>query len=63
MKFLICGLGSIGKRAAENLEKLGYQCENIGFFRTYKGANKNFGDNFLKNHQYISWSNYDSLYQ
>ncbi|PIP73767.1 MAG: hypothetical protein COW88_00855 [Candidatus Lloydbacteria bacterium CG22_combo_CG10-13_8_21_14_all_47_15] len=50
MKFLICGLGSIGKRMAENLEQLGYQCGEIGFYRTRKGT-PNFGDDFIKSHR------------
>ncbi len=49
MKFLICGLGSIGKRHIENLERLGFPCEDILIFRTNKGA-KGFGDEFLKTH-------------
>lgn len=48
-KFLICGLGSIGKRNLENLEKLGEPCENILIFRTYKGT-KSFGDQLLESH-------------
>ncbi|MEK7567107.1 MAG: Gfo/Idh/MocA family oxidoreductase [Patescibacteria group bacterium] len=49
-KFLICGLGSIGKRHLENLERLGAPCENILIFRTSKGA-KNFGDKVLEEHK------------
>lgn len=48
-KFLICGLGSIGKRHLENLEYLGVPCENISVFRTGKGT-KSFGDDVLKKH-------------
>ncbi|RJQ32479.1 gfo/Idh/MocA family oxidoreductase [Candidatus Parcubacteria bacterium] len=49
MKFLICGLGSIGKRHLENLEKLGVKCEDILIYRTGKGT-KNFGDKVLSEH-------------
>src|SRR3989338_5591581 len=49
-KFLICGLGSIGKRHLENLERLGVACENIFIFRTGKGA-KDFGDKVLEEHK------------
>ena len=49
MKFLICGLGSIGKRHMENLESLGYKCEDIGVYRTNKGT-QSFGDNLLTDH-------------
>jgi predicted dehydrogenase len=49
MKFLICGLGSIGKRHLNNLERLGVPCKNIAIYRTRKGA-VNFGDDALNNH-------------
>src|SRR3989344_2188206 len=49
-KFLVCGLGSIGKRHLENLEQLGVPCENILIFRTGKGA-KSFGDEVLAAHK------------
>ncbi len=49
MKFLICGLGSIGKRHMENLESLGFSCNDISIFRTRKGT-ANFGDKTLENH-------------
>src|SRR3989338_1197929 len=49
-KFLICGLGSMGKRHLENLERLGAPCENILIFRTGKGA-KSFGDGVLEAHK------------
>ncbi len=51
MKFLICGLGSIGKRHLENLERLGVPCEEIGIYRTRKGT-ESFGDEVLKNHNH-----------
>lgn len=50
MKFLVCGLGSIGKRHLENLERLGVPCEDILIFRTGKGA-KSFGDEVLTAHK------------
>ena len=49
-KFLICGLGSIGKRHLENLEHLGAPCENILIFRTGKGV-KSFGGEVLEAHK------------
>lgn len=49
MRFLICGMGSIGKRHMENLESLGSTCEDIIIFRTRKGTT-NFGDKILENH-------------
>lgn len=49
MKFLICGLGSIGRRHAENLEKIEFKSKDIWFLRRHAGSNK-FGDKFLKNH-------------
>lgn len=52
MKFLICGLGSIGKRNLENLEKLKISCENILIFRTNKGT-KDFGDKLLESHNHL----------
>ncbi|MBU1160169.1 Gfo/Idh/MocA family oxidoreductase [Patescibacteria group bacterium] len=50
MKFLICGLGSIGKRHLENLEKIGFKCRDIAIFRTHKGT-KSFGDKVLEKHK------------
>ncbi len=50
MKFLVCGLGSIGKRHLENLEHLGVSCEEIGIFRTKKGT-ASFGGEVLERHQ------------
>lgn len=44
MRFLICGLGSIGQRHYANLRKLGY--EDIIVFRTGKG-NKDFVEKFI----------------
>ena len=49
MKALVCGLGSIGKRHIENLEKLGFSCKDILIYRTGKGT-PTFGNNFLKEH-------------
>lgn len=49
MKFLICGLGSIGKRHMENLEKLEIPCEKILIYRTHKGT-VSFGDKVLEDH-------------
>lgn len=49
MKAIICGLGSIGKRHIENLEKGGFKCEDISIYRTNLGT-KSFGDDFLKQH-------------
>lgn len=51
MKFLICGLGSIGKRHLNNLEHLGIPCQDISIFRTRKGAS-DFGDNVLWQHSH-----------
>lgn len=50
MKFLICGLGSIGKRCLENLELLNIPCENISVLRTRKGT-PSFGDKILEEHK------------
>ncbi len=49
MKVLICGLGSIGKRHMENLEVLGFKCEDILIFRTGKGSST-FGNEVLTKH-------------
>ncbi|MBU1036486.1 Gfo/Idh/MocA family oxidoreductase [Patescibacteria group bacterium] len=46
MKFLICGLGSIGQRHYKNLKKLGFN--DILVYRTKKGSNQNFINNFEK---------------
>jgi predicted dehydrogenase len=45
MKFLICGLGSIGQRHYKNLVSLGYK--DIVVFRTGKGSSS-FVDRFIK---------------
>src|SRR3989338_9906855 len=50
MKFLICGLGSIGKRHMENLEQLGFPHEDISIFRTHKGTAQ-FGNKVLAEHE------------
>ncbi|MFH1956138.1 MAG: Gfo/Idh/MocA family oxidoreductase [Patescibacteria group bacterium] len=50
MKFLVCGLGSIGKRHLENLEKIGFKCRDIAVFRTHRGV-KSFGDKVLMEHK------------
>lgn len=48
-KILVMGLGSVGKRHIENMEKLGIPCENISILRTRKGT-PSFGDEFLATH-------------
>ncbi len=58
MKFLICGLGSIGKRHMNNLETLGFPCKNILIFRTRKGT-ASFGDNALASHNHLHPVFYD----
>lgn len=57
-KFLICGLGGIGKRHMENLETLGFPCENILIFRTRKGT-ASFGDSVLSSHNHLHPVFYD----
>lgn len=44
MRFLICGLGSIGQRHYRNLRQLGH--DDIQVFRTGKGANQSFIQKF-----------------
>ena len=44
MKFLICGIGSIGKRHSKNLKSLGHE---LALFRAGGGANAPFIDKFL----------------
>ncbi|MHB8138829.1 MAG: Gfo/Idh/MocA family protein [Smithellaceae bacterium] len=44
MKFLICGIGSIGQRHYKNLQSLGHE---LALFRTGGGANAPFIDQFL----------------
>ncbi|MEK9186419.1 MAG: Gfo/Idh/MocA family oxidoreductase [Patescibacteria group bacterium] len=48
MKFLVCGLGSIGQRHYLNLKQL--RAGDIIVYRTQKGCNKDFIDNFSKEH-------------
>ena len=44
MRFLICGLGSIGQRHYRNLKSLGY--DDLIVYRTRSGANKDFVQKF-----------------
>jgi Trk K+ transport system NAD-binding subunit len=44
MKFLICGIGSIGQRHYKNLNSLGHQ---LALFRAGGGANAPFIEKFL----------------
>ena len=48
MKFLICGIGSIGQRHYRNLKSLGH---GLALFRVGGGANKSFIDKFLSEEQ------------
>lgn len=48
-KILVIGLGSIGKRHTENMEKMGIPCEHISILRSRKGT-PSFGDEFLTAH-------------
>ena len=48
MKFLICGIGSIGQRHYRNLKSLGHE---LALFRAGGGANKPFIDSFLSEEQ------------
>lgn len=50
LKILVMGLGSVGKRHIENMEKLGIPCKNISILRTRKGT-PSFGDEFLTSHK------------
>jgi len=50
MKAVVCGLGSIGKRHLNNLERLGFACEDVAIFRTRKGTST-FGDTVLAEHR------------
>lgn len=49
MRFLICGLGSIGQRHFRNLKALGH--DQIAVYRTGKGANNAFVGKFLEEHK------------
>ena len=51
MKFLICGLGSIGKRHLENLLKLGIDSRDLGVMR--RQESNALGDKFLEKYPSI----------
>ena len=53
MKYLICGLGSIGKRHLENLLKLGVNSSEIGVLRRRQATNA-LGDKFLEKYPSIA---------
>ena len=48
MRFLICGIGSIGQRHYKNLKSLGHE---PALFRAGGGANATFIDKFLSEEQ------------
>ncbi|TSC89672.1 MAG: putative oxidoreductase [Parcubacteria group bacterium Gr01-1014_3] len=56
MKFLICGLGSIGQRHYRNLKSLKH--DDIIVYRTGKGANDGFVQKFLDEFQPITYTDF-----